>query len=91
VQRRLAPSPPKPRTSEKAGGAGKIPEEPLVLYEGGNSDALFSGAVQFFLDFLIVGLSPEEGLVTSPEVSSDGFVSKHALLRLVRLVVWQSE
>jgi hypothetical protein len=27
---------------------GKIPEEPLVLYEGGNSDALFSGEVQFF-------------------------------------------
>ena len=61
---------------------GRIPEEPLVLYEGGNSDALFSGEVLFFLDFLIVGLSPGEGLVTSPEVS---------VLRLVRLVVWQSE
>ena len=42
-----------------------------MLYEGGNSDALFSGEAQFFLDFLIVGLSPEEGLVTSPEVCSD--------------------
>ena len=62
-----------------------------MLYEGGNSDALFSGEVQFFLDFLIVGLSPEEGLVTSPEVCSDRVVSKHAVLRLVRLVVWQSE
>ncbi|MGB6665228.1 MAG: hypothetical protein WBE62_10520, partial [Methylocella sp.] len=68
----------------------RIPEEPLVLYEGGNSDALFSGEVQFF-DFLIVGLSPEEGLVTSPEVSSDGVCFKTRLLRLVRLVVWQSE
>jgi hypothetical protein len=37
----------------------------LVLYEGGNRDARFSGEVQFFLDFLIVGLSPEEGLVMS--------------------------
>ena len=53
-----------------------------MLYEGGNSDALFSGEALFFLDFLIVGLSPGEGLVTSPEVS---------VLRLVRLVVWQSE
>ncbi len=61
-----------------------------MLYEGGNSDALFSGEVQFF-DFLIVGLSPEEGLVTSPEVSSDGVCFKTRLLRLVRLVVWQSE
>ena len=42
-----------------------------MLYEGGNGDAPFSGEVQFFLDFLIVGLSPEEGLVTSPEVCSD--------------------
>ena len=42
-----------------------------MLYEGGNSDALFSGEVLFFLDFLIVGLSPEEGLVTSPEGCSD--------------------
>ena len=50
---------------------GRIPEEPLVLYEGGNGDVPFSGEVQFFLDFLIVGLSPEEGLVTSPEVCSD--------------------
>ena len=48
----------------------------MVLYEGGNSDALFSGEVQFFLDFLIVGLSPEEGLVTSPEVCSDGVCFK---------------
>jgi hypothetical protein len=55
---------------------GRTPEEPLVLYEGGNSDALFSGEVQFFLDFVIVGLSPEEGLVTSPEVSSDGVCFK---------------
>jgi hypothetical protein len=47
-----------------------------VLYEGGNSDALLSGVVQFFLDFLIVGLSPEEGLVTSPEVCSDGVCFK---------------
>jgi hypothetical protein len=38
---------------------GRIPKEPLALYEGGNSDALFSGEVQFFLDFLIVGLSPD--------------------------------
>ena len=53
-----------------------------MLYEGGNSDALFSGEVLFFLDFLIVGLSPGGGLVTSPGVS---------VLGLDRLVVWQSE
>jgi hypothetical protein len=51
---------------------GRIPKEPLALYEDGNSDALFSGEVQFFLDFFIVGLSPEEGLVTSPEVLRRG-------------------
>ena len=57
-----------------------------MLYEGGNSGALFSGEVQFFLDFLIVGLSPEEGLVTSPEVS----LLRRDLFQNT-LVVWQSE
>jgi hypothetical protein len=38
--------------------AGRIPGEPLALYEGGSSDALFSGEVRFFLDFFIAGLSP---------------------------------
>ena len=62
-----------------------------MLYEGGNGDAPFSGEVQFFLDFLIVGLSPEEGLSRRRKSAPTGFVSKHAVLRLVRLVVWQSE
>src|ERR1700730_476778 len=38
----------------------------LGAQEGRNSDALFPGKVQFSLDSFIVGLSPEEGLVTSP-------------------------
>jgi hypothetical protein len=72
---------------------GRIPEEPLVLYEGGNSDALFSGEVQFLLDFLIVGLSPEEGLVTSPEVCSDGvcFKTRRVSISQTCRLVWQSE
>jgi hypothetical protein len=39
---------------------GRIPKEPSDLYEGGSSDAPFPGEVQFFLDFLIAGFSPDE-------------------------------
>ncbi len=46
---------------------GRIPEEPLALREGGTTDALFPGKVQFFLNFLIAGFSPDgssiEGLL----------------------------
>src|SRR4030088_562462 len=39
---------------------GRIPKEPSDLYEGGSSDAPFPGEVQFFLDFIIAGFSPDE-------------------------------
>jgi hypothetical protein len=40
--------------------AGQDPVRAFGALRGGNSDALFSGEVQFFLDFLIAGFSPDE-------------------------------
>ena len=90
VQRRLAPSPPKSRTSEKARRAGS--RRSLWCSTRAGTVTLRSQAKSSsFWIFLLLVCHQRKALSRRRKSAPTGFVSKHAVLRLVRLVVWQSE